>query len=143
MICTACATLFTCVLRPSGQRRPAVAAAERVYKEAASRMAEWRPEWRRMPERVFGSTMAWLRMHAQPPPSAGGGGEDSCNSTGPAAAAADGGWWEEQSVEAAELAAAAAGAGCSIDRVDASELTIEAFLVRDQRLTIYSRMFRH
>ena len=93
--------------------------AKKVFADAHEKMKEWPAEWRTMPTRVFGSTLAWLKLRR-----ATGNGRAASTAPPPAASgSADGGW-------------GAAGSGsakfeldrCDIERRDASTLSVAAFL---------------
>eukprot|EP01052_Picozoa_sp_SAG31_P014222 SAG31_NODE_875_length_11316_cov_8.924044_11_plen_673_part_00 len=116
----------------------ALRAAAAVYQDSAERMKGWRPEWRQMPERVFGSTMAWLRIAAAfedvaaAVSTADTNDHRECDENRSSAIAGNvgsesdgGGWAEQQSVEAEALASEV---HCTIDRRIASELTISDFI---------------
>ena len=48
------------------------AQADNVFQEAFDTMKDWPLEWRTMPQRVFGSTLAWLRLRRMGGHSGGG-----------------------------------------------------------------------
>lgn len=110
----------------------APAQSDNVYREAFDTMKEWPAEWRTMPERVFGSTLAWLRLRRLGGHDASGTARKQASSK----AAMEGG------VEAGEHEAILANGGwgsaavemrqyeldrCDIARRSASEMTLAEF----------------
>jgi hypothetical protein len=111
--------------------------ADQVFAEAYATMKDWPLEWRTMPQRVFSSTLAWLRLRRMGGHGRGGSDQEQPAPAGAAGAAAEaavatsenedgdgknGGWGRDAAVmEQYELSR------CDIARRSASEMTVEEF----------------
>ena len=110
------------------------AQADNVFQEAFDTMKEWPLEWRTMPQRVFSSTLAWLRLRRMGGPSGGGVAEKQAPAAGAARSragaeegedadlSANGGWGRDATrMRQYELNR------CDIPRRSADEMTVAQF----------------
>ncbi len=95
--------------------------ADNVYQEAFDTMKEWPLEWKAMPQRVFSSTLAWLRLRRM-------GGHGGGSTTDKHEPEIDGGWGAADSDDVASTSMRQYELKrCDIARRSASEMTVAEF----------------